>query len=194
MLRPLLLLALALAAAAPPPAPAETAATLRNLGLAQLENEQPAQAAETFHRLLPLTPADPLPYANLAIAALRQQKSEEALSWIAQALAKAPGRRPGRPADCPGVRGRDRGAGAGPAAGERREAHARLSAGPEGARPQRPGPPRREVRGRAAAGLLGRPRAGALRGHGAGRQSHAGPCPGGGRFRRRRPAGPRAGD
>ncbi|HEX3555010.1 MAG TPA: FG-GAP-like repeat-containing protein [Thermoanaerobaculia bacterium] len=91
MLRPLLLLALALAAA-PPPTPAETAATLRNLGLAQLENEQPAQAAETFRRLLPLTPADPLPYANLAIAALRQQKSEEALSWIAQALAKAPGR------------------------------------------------------------------------------------------------------
>src|SRR5436305_1668122 len=92
MLRPLLLLALALAAAPPPPAPAETAATLRNLGLAQLENEQPAQAAETFRRLLPLTPADPLPDANLAIAALRQQQSAESLSWIAKALAKAPGR------------------------------------------------------------------------------------------------------
>jgi len=105
VLRRLLVLALAFAAisaisataaiasaAAPSPAPAETAATLRNLGLAQLENEQPAQAAETFRRLLSLTPADPLPDANLAIAALRQQKSEEARSWIAKALAKAPGR------------------------------------------------------------------------------------------------------
>jgi Tfp pilus assembly protein PilF len=91
MLRPLLLL-LALAAVPAQPPPADTAATLRNLGLAQLENEQPAQAAETFRKLLPLTPADPLPYADLAIAALRQQKGDEARSWIDQALAKAPGR------------------------------------------------------------------------------------------------------
>ena len=97
MLRPLLLLlALAAAPASPTPAPAappaDTAATLRNLGLAQLENEQPAQAAETFRKLLSLTPADPLPYADLAIAALRQQQGDEARSWIDQALAKAPGR------------------------------------------------------------------------------------------------------
>ncbi|MEA2604646.1 MAG: hypothetical protein QOF89_5638 [Acidobacteriota bacterium] len=91
MLRPLLLL-LALAAAPAPAAPADNAATLRNLGLAQLENEQPAQAAETFRKLIPLVPADPLPYADLAIAALRQQKGDEARSWIDQALAKAPGR------------------------------------------------------------------------------------------------------
>ncbi|HSS48944.1 MAG TPA: FG-GAP-like repeat-containing protein, partial [Thermoanaerobaculia bacterium] len=97
MLRAALLLPLALAALAeppapPPPAPAETASTLRNLGLAQLENEQPGKAEEAFRRLLPLVPADPLPEANLAIAALRRQKMEEAQSWIAQALAKAPGR------------------------------------------------------------------------------------------------------
>jgi tetratricopeptide (TPR) repeat protein len=100
MLRAALLLSLALAGlaeapAAPPQAPAETAsraAALRNLGLAQLENEQPAKAEEIFRRLLPLVPADPLPYANLAVAALRRQLTEEARSWIAQALAKAPGR------------------------------------------------------------------------------------------------------
>src|SRR5258705_9787699 len=100
MLRAALLLPLAFAALAvlaetpvsSPPGPAEQAATLRNLGLAQLENEQPAKADEVFRRLLPLVPGDPLPYANLAVAALRRQKTEEAQSWIAQALAKAPGR------------------------------------------------------------------------------------------------------
>lgn len=89
----LALLALSAVAATPPPAPiTPQAAALRNLGLAQLENERPAEAAETFRKLAPLTPADPLPYANLAIAALRQQKSEDAQSAIAQALDKAPGR------------------------------------------------------------------------------------------------------
>lgn len=87
----LLLLALAAAPAPVTPTPEATAA-LRNLGLAQLENEHPAEAAETFRKLAPLTPADPLPYANLAVAALRQQKSEDAQSAIAQALEKAPGR------------------------------------------------------------------------------------------------------
>jgi Tfp pilus assembly protein PilF len=91
--RLLSLLALASLAAAPAPSPVSgQAATLRNLGLAQLENERPAEAAETFRKLLDLVPADPLPYANLAIAALRQQKHEEAQSWISQALSKAPGR------------------------------------------------------------------------------------------------------
>jgi Tfp pilus assembly protein PilF len=70
----------------------EEALTLRNLGIAQLENEQPVQAEETFRRLVKVTPADPLPYANLAIACLRQQKLQEAASWIAQAVAKAPNR------------------------------------------------------------------------------------------------------
>src|SRR3954451_15071789 len=95
MLRRLLpLLACALLAAAPPapgPISPETAA-LRGLGPAQLETERPGEAAETFRKLAKLTPDDPLPYADLAVAALRLQKSDDATAAIAQALAKAPGR------------------------------------------------------------------------------------------------------
>src|SRR3954447_8934574 len=95
MLRPALpFLAFALLAAAPPapgPIPPEASA-LRSLGLAQLENERPTEAAETFRKLAKLTPDDPLPYADLAVAALRLQKSDEATTAIAQALARAPGR------------------------------------------------------------------------------------------------------
>src|ERR1700750_3390532 len=90
---PLLLAFAALAAApAPSPAPSPEAAALRNLGLAQLETERTGEAAETFRKLAKLTPDDPLPYADLAVAALRQQKSGDATAAIAQALAKAPGR------------------------------------------------------------------------------------------------------
>ena len=39
----------------------EQAAALRALGLAQLENERPGEAAETFLQLATLTPDDPLP-------------------------------------------------------------------------------------------------------------------------------------
>lgn len=77
--------ALSLAAAIP-----EKALRLRNNGLAELENEQPARAEALFRELMPLTPEDPLPYANLAIATLRQQKFDEADEWIEQALGKAP--------------------------------------------------------------------------------------------------------
>ncbi|HEY3570151.1 MAG TPA: FG-GAP-like repeat-containing protein [Thermoanaerobaculia bacterium] len=90
---PLLLALTALGAA--PPAPGSVppeAAALRSLGLAQLENERLGEAAETFRKLAKLTPDDPLPYADLAVIALRQQKSEEATAAVAQALAKAPGR------------------------------------------------------------------------------------------------------
>lgn len=90
-MRGVALLLTALAFQAPAPLP-ERAMELRNLGLAQLENEQPAEAEATFRELLKSAPADPLPYANLAVSALRQQKNEEALTWIDQALAKAPGR------------------------------------------------------------------------------------------------------
>ncbi len=82
---------LALALAVPAPLP-ERALELRNLGIAQLENEQPAQAEATFRELLKVAPEDPLPYADLAVSTLRQQKNDEALKWIDQALAKAPGR------------------------------------------------------------------------------------------------------
>lgn len=76
-----------------PAAPlSQKAIELRNLGLAQLENEQAEPAEATFRQLVKIAMDDPLPYANLAVAALRQQKSEEALRWIGQALAKAPGR------------------------------------------------------------------------------------------------------
>jgi Tfp pilus assembly protein PilF len=94
LLAPWVLLAAAPPGVRTPPAPATTepAAALRTLGLAQLENERPGDAAETFRKLAALTPDDPLPYADLAVAALRQQKSEDAAAAIVQALSKAPGR------------------------------------------------------------------------------------------------------
>ncbi|MES1210760.1 MAG: tetratricopeptide repeat protein, partial [Acidobacteriota bacterium] len=93
----LALLSLLLLGAAPPPpdlqAPMpEKALELRNVGIAQLENEQPAQAEATFRELIKAAPADPLPSANLALSLLRQQKNDAALEAADQALAKAPGR------------------------------------------------------------------------------------------------------
>lgn len=84
-------LALLLVAAAPAPSP-DKAAELRNLGIAQLENEQPALAEATFRELAKAAPSDALPLANLAISLLRQQKNDAALKAIDEALAKAPGR------------------------------------------------------------------------------------------------------
>ena len=69
----------------------EESLRLRNLGLAELENEQPAKAEEHFSRLVSQTPDDPLPYANLAVAALRQQRFDEAINWVDKALQKSPG-------------------------------------------------------------------------------------------------------
>ena len=69
-------------------APSDEASRLRNRGLAELENEVPAKAEETFKQLLPLAGADPLPHANLAIATLRQQRFDEAREWIEKALQK----------------------------------------------------------------------------------------------------------
>ncbi|MEM9291281.1 MAG: FG-GAP-like repeat-containing protein [Acidobacteriota bacterium] len=63
------------------------AVELRNIGIAQLENERPEKAVETFERLIKLTPKDPLGYANLAIAHLRQQQTEPAQKRIGEALA-----------------------------------------------------------------------------------------------------------
>ena len=53
----------------------EAALSLRQKGLAELENEQPSAAAATFAELARRVPDDPLPHANLAIAALRQARS-----------------------------------------------------------------------------------------------------------------------
>ena len=69
-----------------------SAIRLRALGLAQLENEKPAEAEQAFARLATLVPDDPLPSANLAIAQLRQQKYVEATRSIEAALALAPNR------------------------------------------------------------------------------------------------------
>lgn len=89
VLLPLLLLAVSATVPAPP---SERAVELRNLGIAQLENEQPAQAEATFRDLVKVAPADPLPYADLAVSLLRQQKYDAAMEALDQALAKAPGR------------------------------------------------------------------------------------------------------
>ncbi len=75
-----------------PPALPPRALELRTLGIAQLENEQPAEAAATFAEVARLVPGDPLGDANLAVALLRQQKSDEALAAIGRALGKTPGR------------------------------------------------------------------------------------------------------
>src|SRR5947209_9274815 len=70
----------------------DRAAELRWRGLAELENERPAEAEATFTALARLAPDDPLPHADLAVALLRQQKGEAAIAEIDRALAKAPGR------------------------------------------------------------------------------------------------------
>ncbi|MDX1501237.1 MAG: FG-GAP-like repeat-containing protein, partial [Thermoanaerobaculia bacterium] len=86
------LLTLAAGEHLPAAPPGEEALALRNQGVAQLENEQPARAEEIFRRLVAAVPADPLPHANLAIALLRQQKFDEARQAIGRALERAPAR------------------------------------------------------------------------------------------------------
>ncbi len=70
----------------------ESAVDLRNQGLAQLENERPEKAEESYRALIRVLPGDPLGHANLAIALLRQQKFDAARAAIDTALQKAPGR------------------------------------------------------------------------------------------------------
>jgi tetratricopeptide (TPR) repeat protein len=77
-----LILARALLAAPPP----EEAIRLRNEGLAHLENEQPGDAERVFAKLTELRPRDPLGWANLAIARLRQQMFTEAMRAVDEAL------------------------------------------------------------------------------------------------------------
>ena len=83
-----LFLAAALSAAPPPPRAVE----LRDLAVAELENEHPERAEPHYRALIGLLPKDPLGHANLAIALLRQQKNEEAAKAIEEALRLAPGR------------------------------------------------------------------------------------------------------
>jgi Flp pilus assembly protein TadD len=74
--------------AAPPPRAVE----LRDLGVAELENEKPERAEPHYRALVALLPKDPLGHANLAIALLRQQKNAEAMKSLEEALRLAPGR------------------------------------------------------------------------------------------------------
>ncbi len=76
------------AAAKTPP----DAVSLRDRGLAELENERPQEAAALYLQLVGLVPSDPLGYGNLAIALLRQQQYDGALAAIEAALKNAPGR------------------------------------------------------------------------------------------------------
>jgi len=63
---------------------------LRDLGIAELENERPEQAEPLFRELAERFPADPLGPANLAIALLRQQRPDEAEASIAALMETAP--------------------------------------------------------------------------------------------------------
>ncbi|HMB52389.1 MAG TPA: FG-GAP-like repeat-containing protein, partial [Thermoanaerobaculia bacterium] len=80
------------AAGSASPGLSEQAGRLRNAGFAQLENEKPAEAEQTYRKLAAAVPGDPLPQANLAVALLRQQKTDEALAAIDKALQVAPKR------------------------------------------------------------------------------------------------------
>ena len=70
----------------------DVAIELRNRGIALLENEMEGDAEAIYRQLLDEAPDDPLGYANLAIALLRQQKMEEASLRIEEALRLAPDR------------------------------------------------------------------------------------------------------
>ncbi|MEM8963868.1 MAG: tetratricopeptide repeat protein, partial [Acidobacteriota bacterium] len=63
---------------------------LRNQGFAELENERPEAAEGLYTELAKVVPDDPLPWANLAIAQLRQQKFDDAKSSIGKALRLTP--------------------------------------------------------------------------------------------------------
>ena len=80
-------LILLVAVIAPKGALEQEALELRNRGIAELENEQPASAERIFKQLAEVVPKDPLPWANLAIAALRQQRFDDAEKWLDKAEA-----------------------------------------------------------------------------------------------------------
>lgn len=92
---PLVLASVPLAAATAAPMSPEKASKVlsaRNLGLAQLEEGRNRDARKSFERLAELVPDDPLPYANGAIAALRENDFAAADALLGRAL-KAGGER-----------------------------------------------------------------------------------------------------
>ncbi|HEX7579214.1 MAG TPA: FG-GAP-like repeat-containing protein, partial [Thermoanaerobaculia bacterium] len=76
-----------------PPDRAARILSARNLGLAQLEEGRTKEARKTFDRLAELVPDDPLPWANGAIAALRDNDLGAAEKLLDRAR-KAGGNRP----------------------------------------------------------------------------------------------------
>jgi tetratricopeptide (TPR) repeat protein len=63
--------------------------TLRNVGLAQLEEDRPKEARATFAKLADAVPGEALPLANGAIAALREKDLAGAEALLGKALALA---------------------------------------------------------------------------------------------------------
>ncbi|HSB63894.1 MAG TPA: hypothetical protein VLJ18_06990, partial [Thermoanaerobaculia bacterium] len=61
--------------------------TLRNVGLAQLEEDRPKEARSTFAKLTNLVPGEALPLANGAIAALREKDLPGAEALLAKGIA-----------------------------------------------------------------------------------------------------------
>ena len=61
--------------------------TLRNVGLAQLEEDRPKEARATFAKLADAVPGEALPLANGAIAALREKDLPGAEALLGKALA-----------------------------------------------------------------------------------------------------------
>ena len=63
----------------------------KNLGVAYLEQEQPAEAAAAFRRVVALAPEEPLGYANLGLSFVRAGQADSALVWLQRARDQAPG-------------------------------------------------------------------------------------------------------
>src|SRR6266545_2533073 len=61
--------------------------TLRNVGLAQLEEDHPKEARATFAKLADMVPGEAMPLANGAIAALREKDLSGAEALLGKALA-----------------------------------------------------------------------------------------------------------
>ena len=80
-----------LRAAVPPEVVSPEAVALHERGLAELENEKPENAEPLYREVVKRVPKDPLGYANLAIALLRQQKYQPALLVVGQGLEAFPG-------------------------------------------------------------------------------------------------------
>ncbi len=68
------------------------AVPLAQRAMAELENEQPAKAEALYKQLTQVAPGDPMPWANLAVAQLRQQNTDAALQSIDHAIEVAPKR------------------------------------------------------------------------------------------------------